>query len=81
MEHPYQFSQYIVLADGNGVGSTTATFMTSVNEYSKSNPKPNLRLVSYGGTGKRKDSAVSQYPGGFVKDAGEFGYVVHLLHM
>ena len=81
MEHPYQFSQYIVLADGNGVGSTTATFMTSVNEYSKSNPKPNLRLVSYGGTGKKEDSAVAQYPGGFLQDAGKFVMLVHLLQI
>jgi len=66
MEHPYQFNQYIVLADGNLVGSTANTFMTTVNEYSKSNPDPNLRLVSYGGSGKREDSAVSQFSGGFV---------------
>ena len=81
MEHPYQFSQYIVLADGNGVGSTANTFMTTVNEYSTSKPKPNLRLVSYGGTGKREDSAVSQFPGGFIGSAGKFRYVVHLLHI
>ncbi|EJK64713.1 hypothetical protein THAOC_14522 [Thalassiosira oceanica] len=69
MEHPYQFNQYIVLADGNDVGSTANTFMTTVNEYSKSNPDPNLRLVSYGGSGKREDSAVSQFSGGFIGSA------------
>ena len=79
MEHPYQFNQYIVLADGDLVGSTANTFMTTVNEYSKSKPKPNLSLVSYGGSGKREDSAVSQFSGGFVGFAGKFGYVAYLL--
>ena len=67
------------MADGNLVGSTANTFMTTVNEYSKSNPKPNLSLVSYGGSGKREDSAVSQFAGGFIGFAGKFGHVVHLL--
>ena len=81
MEHPYQFNQFIVLADGDLVGSTANTFMTTVNEYSKSNPNPNLRLVSYGGSGKREDSAVSQFSGGFIGNAGKFGYLVYLVHL
>ena len=29
LDNPYQFDQFLILADGNGVGSTTATFQVS----------------------------------------------------
>lgn len=69
MENPKQFKQYLILADGNGVGSTANTFQSITSLYAKSSAGlvAPLSTVSYGGTGKKEDSAVTQFPGGSVK--------------
>lgn len=71
LENPFQFKQYIILGDGNGIGSTANTFQTTAVEYSKSHTgsvAPTYTL-SYGGSGQKEDAAVTQFAGGSVKTA------------
>jgi len=75
IKHPYQFEEYIILGSGNSCGSTTDTFRHTVQAYAHTQNKksmvvPPVHTVSFGGTGKLEDAAVSQFPAGVSGSAG-----------
>jgi len=74
IRHPSQFDQYMVLGSGNNCGSTSDTFRHTIQSYAYDNKDkgdvPSVRTVSFGGSGKHRDAAVTQFPAGVAGTAG-----------